>query len=90
MQVTEDRRRLTFEQTELAAMSQNPDEESEAARNEAHRRAGRRHWTFEKIAGGIALFFTAVAAGGAILAAIFTGLQLRRILRESNSALMCF
>jgi len=46
-----------------------PDEESESARTERHRRAERRHWTFEKIGGSFALIFTAVAACGAIVSA---------------------
>jgi hypothetical protein len=47
-----------------------PDNETEETRRERHRGAERRHWTFEKIGGSIALFFTFVAAAGAILSAI--------------------
>jgi hypothetical protein len=45
-------------------------DESENAREERHRCAERRHWTFEKIGGSIALLLTFVAAVGAILSAI--------------------
>lgn len=47
-----------------------PADESESAGEERHRCAERRHWTFEKIGGSIALGFTAIAAIGAILSAI--------------------
>ena len=47
-----------------------PENESEAAREEYHRRAERRHWFFEKVGGSVALLFTAIAGGGAIASAI--------------------
>jgi hypothetical protein len=48
----------------------NPEEETESAREERHRVAERRHWTFEKVGGFFALLFTAIAGGGAIASAI--------------------
>jgi hypothetical protein len=47
-----------------------PGDEREETRNERHRSAERRHWTFEKIGGSIALIFTAIAAAGAVASAV--------------------
>jgi hypothetical protein len=65
----------TSDDREPVAVREDSEKISESSKEENHRNAERRHWAFEKVFGGIALFLTFIAAAGAIAAAAFTGWQ---------------
>jgi hypothetical protein len=65
-----------------------PEDESENAREERHRRAERRHWCFEKVGGAVALVLTAIAAVGAVASGFATYWAYQETQRTAEAAIV--